>query len=481
MTGPTTQVLAFEAGGQSLAIATAEVAEVVRMPPTTRVPQAPEGLQGLANLRGRIVPILSVAALLGASRGPPSARVIVLRGEDPVGLAVDRVRAMHDIAGGEAVGDSPADRVETEAGPTRLLQRATLMALAFAGFGTRCATARSAANAQAEAPAADADDVAFLQFELAGQAFALPLEQARQVLLAPPQATVLPQTQATMLGVMPLGGDLLPLISMRALLGLPPKPSLTGDRVIVASLGEARLGLVVDQVRAILRARARDVGPVPSVLNRGAGEARIDAIVRSPAGLVSVLATERIFIEDTVAQIIAEGGGRETSGFAEPEGAGAMEQFVLFRLADEAYGLPIAAVLEVVRLPETVARVPRAPDFVAGVMNHRGKIVPLIDQRRRFAVDGEATSRARRVIVAQIDDLTAGFIVDAVERILHVPASALSPAPDLAASDAPLFDRVATLDIDGRLILLVDPRQLLDQADRDVVRDVARRSNARPA
>jgi len=484
MRSPAGQVLAFVAGGQSLAIATDEVAEVVSTPRITRVPQSPVSLHGVANLRGKVVPILSVEALLGGAPGVAPTRVIVLRGDEPVGLAVDAVSAMQTVVGGEIVDGAAAALVETEAGPVRVLHRTALLGAAFAGFAGFAARASIVTSAPAPATAEVAPrraDVAFLQFELAGQAYALPLEQVREVTLAPEAATELPQTEAMMLGVMSLRGALLPLMSLRELLGLPPKPQLAGDRVIVATLGEASLGLVVDHVRAILRANERDVGPVPGVLNRGAGEARIDAIVRTPTGLVSVLATERIFHEETVAEIIAEGRGDEAIDVDQQGGEGAMEQFVLFRLAEEAYGIPVASVREVVRLSDTITRVPRAPDFVAGVMNHRGAVVPLIDQRQRFSVAGDAARGQRRVIIAQVDDLIAGFIVDEVEQILSVPTEALRDTPELAAAEEPLFDRIATLDLEGRLVLLVDPRQLLDQAERDIVRDVARRANAAPA
>ncbi len=478
MTQAARQVLTFKSGGQTLAIASDDVAEVVTAPRVTRVPQAPPGLQGLANLRGHVVPILSVEALLGGTAGA-TARVIVLNGDAPVGLAVDSVSSLHTVEGAEGDDGALAELVQTSAGSARLLRRGPLLGAAFGSLRTRAVVERKAPDT-AVGPVAQSADVAFLQFELAGQAYALPLEQVREVTTAPTQTTVLPQADAAMLGVMALRGGLLPLVSMRALLGLPSKTSDSADKVVVASLGGASLGLVVDRVRAILRASERDMGAVPSVLNRGAGEARIDAIVRTPTGLVSVLATERIFIEDTVAQIIAEGAGREAAAEDHQGSLGAMEQFVLFRLANETYGLPVSAVREVVRLSAQITRVPRAPDFVAGVMSHRGAVVPLIDQRRRFAVAGEDTSRTRRVIVTNVDDLVAGFIVDGVEQILSVPAEALRSAPELAAAEEPIFDRVATLELDGRLVLLVDPRQLLDQAERDIVRDVARRSNAAP-
>jgi len=473
-------ILMFEAGGQTLAIATDQVAEVVAAPRITRVPQAPPSLQGVANLRGRVVPILSVEALLGGSVGPSTSRVIVLSGDNPVGLAVDRISSLRSAARGEAApsGEGLAALVETDAGPIRLLQRGPLLAAAFHGLRPRAVDGGSAEPAPAADGAASRADVGFLQFALAGQAYALPLEQVREVTRIPAGTAALPQADEVMLGVMPLRGELLALVSLRALLGLPPGPRDGAGRVIVATLGDTRLGLLVDSLSAILRAEERDVGAVPGVLNRGAGEARIDAIVRTPGGLVSVLATERIFLEETVAEIIAEGAGRQAAAPQQPGGEGVMEQFVLFRLADETYGLPVAAVREVVRIPEVITRVPRAPSYVAGIMNHRGAVVPLIDQRRRFSVAGEAATGQRRVIVTSLDDLTAGFIVDSVEQVLDVPAEALRAAPDLTAADEPIFDRVATFDLDGRLVLLVDPRRLLDQAERDLVRDLARRTNA---
>ena len=473
------QILTFEAGGQSLAIATKAVSEVVTTPRITRVPQAPASLKGLANLRGKVVPILSVEALLGGAASGTGSRIIVLMGDDPVGLAVDRVSAMRHI---ERAGDAEgaAQRAEADAPPTRLLEFGPLIAAAFSGLSSRSAVARASPPTPTVDAAPQEADLSFLQFELAGQAYALPLEQVREVTPAPRDAAALPHTDAAMVGVMPLRGELLPLVSMRLLLGLAPKGPEASDRVVVARLGDTSLGLVVDGVWAILRANERDVGAVPSVLNRGAGEARIDAMVRTPAGLVSVLATERIFLEETVARIIAEAADRPSAEIQREE-SGSMEQYVLFRLADETYGLPVGAVREVVRLPDAITRAPRAPDFVAGVMNHRGHVVPLIDQRRRFAVAGDEMTRQQRVIVVNVGDLVAGFIVDAVEQVLDIPAEAMRPTPELATADEPIFDRIATLDLDGRLVLLVDPRQLLDQAERDIVRDVARRSNAAPA
>ena len=151
----------------------------------------------------------------------------------------------------------------------------------------------------------------------------------------------------------------------------------------------------------------------------------------------------------------------------------AVEQFVIFRLGDEHYGLPILSVDEIVRRPDRLTRVPRAPAFVEGVMNLRGKIVPVINQRQRFSISGDAAGHSLRIVIVTIDGLQAGFVVDAVSEVIGIPAHDLKVTPELTADGAQLFDRVANIESAGRMILLIDPKALLDRAERDVLAAMA--------
>jgi purine-binding chemotaxis protein CheW len=461
-------VLTFGVARRRLAISAEAVAEVVAAPRLTRVPQAPAGLAGLANLRGKVVPVVSLAALLGEASALSAQRLIVLDREQPVALAVDEVTAVRELG-----AEAPAGLAEAPEDAIRLLDLDPLLVRAFEGLA-RAPLARAAAQAAppAEPPPLEAEERVFLTFDLAGQVYALPLAEVREAADLPAQITQLPRGDDTAVGVMRLRGALLPLVSLKALLGLPMDAG-PGAAVLVSALGEAAVGLVVDEARAILRVSADHIQPVPSVLNRGAGEARIDALARTQAGIVSILAVERIFSDEAVRRILAEGAGRIEAAHTDKTRDEAMEQFLLFRLGDERYGLPIAAVDEVLALPDRWTRTPRAPAFMAGVMNHRGAVLPLVDQRRRFEVAGETPGRRRRVIVVRLDDLAVGFVVDAVERIFDAAPGALHPAPELIAEGAAVFDRIATLELDGRPVLLIQPRELLDQAERDLVRSLA--------
>lgn len=481
---PARRVLTFGVGGRRYAIDAADVEAVIAAPPITRVPQGPPALQGVANVRGRAAPIVAVARLLDgaapeAGRTGAGARVIMLAGGAPVGLAVDEINAVQDVDAGQADG-AGAELIETADGVLRVLQPRALLAAAFTGSARTRLAARTDTGPAGAEQSREAD-AAFLQFRLSGQAYAVALDTVREVSRVPAAIQVLPGADAAMLGLIALRERLLPVVSTAAVLGLAAETPGPEARIVVVVIGEAEIGLLVDAVRGVTRTPLDRIAAAPAILNRSAGEARIDSILRTDAGLVSILAAERVLDDATVARLLAEGMGRAQTTEAGQAVGEAMQRFVIFRLGDEVYGLPIGDIEAVIRLPDSVTRVPGAPAFVAGVINHRGHVTPLVDQAMRFSTPGASDAARRRVIVTRLDGLTAGFIVDAVDQVASIPESALQAAPELAAGEAGVFDRVASVEHGGGLVLLVDPRQLLDQAERDILRALAADTDARPA
>jgi purine-binding chemotaxis protein CheW len=319
-------------------------------------------------------------------------------------------------------------------------------------------------------------DLVFIAFAVAKQEFALAIDHIEGITILPPAIARLPRTDQAMLGAAEIDGALVPLVSLHFLLGFPlAELDQRTARVVLVRLGETRVGVVVDGVKDIVRIAPSALDPVPSVLTRAKGEAQIEAICRLDEGrrLISILAPAKLFDADTVTRLLAEaerGSTHMTSG--EDKGAGG-EQFVVFQLGDESYGLPIDAVEEVVRCPDNLTRVPTAPPFVRGLMNLRGKAVPVIDQRQRFAVEAAVHSGHRRVVVVTVDGLKTGFLVDKVSEVLTVAADELGPAPEFAIEGANVIDRVAMIERDGHMILLVDPKALLDRAERDFLESIS--------
>lgn len=143
------------------------------------------------------------------------------------------------------------------------------------------------------------------------------------------------------------------------------------------------------------------------------------------------------------------------------------EQVVVFQLADQTYGLDIAAVSEIIRM-ERVAYVPRAPKFVEGVINLRGRIIPVIDLRKRFELKSAEHTRQSRIIVVEMAGVTVGLIVDAVLEVLRVPVESIEPPPAMVDGVDVAYLRGIVL-LDDRMIILLNLEKILDEDEKETL------------
>jgi len=144
-------------------------------------------------------------------------------------------------------------------------------------------------------------------------------------------------------------------------------------------------------------------------------------------------------------------------------------QVLIFQLGDEEFGLPIDAVDEVARVPDRITRIPKTPKFLEGVVNLRGEVLPVIDQRRRFDMPAAKNPEARRLIVMRAGRHRAGLIVDGVNEVLRCSSDSIGEAPHLSGETTRLVRGVVNLEASGRLVLLLDPAELLTRAERSLL------------
>ena len=133
--------------------------------------------------------------------------------------------------------------------------------------------------------------------------------------------------------------------------------------------------------------------------------------------------------------------------------ANPIRQFVSFVVAGEEFGISILKVQEIIR-PVATTQMPHAPAFVEGIINLRGRIVPVVDLRRRFGFALRPQDDQTRVVVIEMENGVVGFVADAVREVLRVETSNIEPAPELAVGiDAHYLRGVAKLN--GRLLILL--------------------------
>jgi purine-binding chemotaxis protein CheW len=156
-------------------------------------------------------------------------------------------------------------------------------------------------------------------------------------------------------------------------------------------------------------------------------------------------------------------------------------QVVVFRLGAEEFGVPIMSVQEIVRVPDTLTRVPKTPAFVEGVINLRGTVLPVIDQRSRLGLPVVSRSESQRIMVYMLGGLRTGFIVDSVAEVLRIPLADIVPAPNLSDEQSRLISRVANLQGSKRLVMLIDPQHLLHGREMQAMQQLNSGAGAAPA
>jgi purine-binding chemotaxis protein CheW len=135
---------------------------------------------------------------------------------------------------------------------------------------------------------------------------------------------------------------------------------------------------------------------------------------------------------------------------------------VVFRLGTEEFGVPIASVEEIVRVPDELTRVPKAPACVEGVINLRGSVLPVLDLRLRLGLPQVERSDRQRIMVFMIAEVRTGFIVDQVAEVLKISKTTVEPAPQLSSEQGRLLSRIANLEKQKRIVQLLDPTHLVE-------------------
>lgn len=490
------QFVTFHIQNELFGVPLADVREIIRMPELVQVPLCPPSLEGIANLRGTVLPVTSLRRVFGVktvAHDDATRVMVVSRAGVTTGLVVDRMASViaadaADIESGGSMdrtvrGDLLRGVLKRPDGLVMLLDPARL-SVTGRDHEVRASSRRPAGAPadQAASEAAKIDEIQLVSFEAASQEYAFPIRDVQEIVQVPGRIMQVPQARPHVLGVMTLRDRLLPLVSLRRMFALPETPVDEHHRIVVVSLGSGSVGIVMDTVKEVLRVSRALVDPVPALLSDGAAEGQFEAICRLNNGkrLVTILSAASMFRDSGLRAAIE---AAQTSDIA-PENAmpddatGVQqsldtdedEQFVIFRLSGEEYGVPIESVQEIVRVPDDLTKIPKAADFIEGVVNLRGSVLPVVDQRRRFALEEAERNDRQRIMVLTIGGVRTGFIVDQVSEVLKIARDTIETAPELSAEQSRLIRRVANLAERKRMILLLDPANLLETGEVDDLR-----------
>ena len=146
-------------------------------------------------------------------------------------------------------------------------------------------------------------------------------------------------------------------------------------------------------------------------------------------------------------------------------------QVVGFRIGRETFGLPISIVREIVRVPQ-ITSVPNAPDYIEGVINLRGRIIPIVDLRKRFGEKSFEPDKKNRIVVVELETRAIGLIVNSASEVLRIPPSDIEE-PHNVFKEGELNYITGVGKLKGRLVILLDLNRILQRGELRHLDEVA--------
>ena len=141
-----------------------------------------------------------------------------------------------------------------------------------------------------------------------------------------------------------------------------------------------------------------------------------------------------------------------------------------FKLGSEEFGVDILKVQEIIKMMN-VTKIPNSPAFIEGVINLRGKIIPIVDLRKRLGFKDQEFDKSTRIIVVELDGLVLGFIVDSVSEVLRIPEDTIEPPPSMVAGiESEYIEGVGKLD--DRLLILLELKRIFTSPEKKDIESI---------
>ncbi|MDU0460631.1 MAG: chemotaxis protein CheW [Geobacteraceae bacterium] len=146
--------------------------------------------------------------------------------------------------------------------------------------------------------------------------------------------------------------------------------------------------------------------------------------------------------------------------------SGELIQLVSFLLNNEEYGVEVLDVREIIRMP-SITQMPNTPHYIEGIINLRGKVIPIISLRKRFGLGELENSSHTRIIIMDVDGSLTGFVVDAVSEVIRLQSSEIQPAPTIATSGGVGQEFITgVINHAERLLIIMDVERMFSDDER---------------
>lgn len=479
----TNQLVTFYLGQENYGIEIDYVQEIIRMPQIVHLPKAPDHVEGLANLRNNILAIINGRRKFGLPRTDQTdaTRVAVLDFHGyKLGYVVDRVSEVITVNAEEIEEITEKDyqknflkgvaklnngqRLVMIIDPVYLFGQAEKDIVTNDGGRSEMEENIRRSTQVTESQAAGKIKE-FVNFRVAREDYAIPIEHVQEIVHVPSVINRVPNAPEYVDGLISLRNRILPIVNIRSLYGLEQSDFDERSRIVVVKIKHSgqtlTVGLAVDAVNEVLRISSEAIAPVPDLL-RTKKTSEITGVCKNKnQSLVYILDPARLFSLEEMVEFTSQNvdSEQEIQSTVQSDGE---EQLVTFWLGSEEFAASMAQVQEIIRVPQVV-RVPKAPNYVEGVINIRGAIIPVIDLRNKFNLSQYSRDEQSRIVVINLDGQRTGLIVDSAREVVKISCTNIEPVPEMLDTriDTAFIQGVGKLAGGQRMVIILDMAKVI--------------------
>jgi purine-binding chemotaxis protein CheW len=252
------------------------------------------------------------------------------------------------------------------------------------------------------------------------------------------------------------------------------------QRIIVVDAEGFVLGLVVDHVHEVLNVPKNLMEPPPRITSSGGMELSGVAKLDDGSRLIMLLDVANLMKDQKLRDVQTSSHHsveEQKAGEIHTASVAAQElgevQLVTFMLGAEEYGVPISQIQEIDRLAK-ITKVPKAAQFIEGVTNLRGEVIPVLDTRKRFDLEVKPPDDRTRIIIVDLGGIKTGLVVDSVREVLNLAKKDIAPPPEAIGSgiDQSFISGIGKVDAGKRMIVLLDVEKILSRQEQSHLSEI---------
>lgn len=428
------------------------VDQILRVSPITPIPLASSALRGVSVIAGKVVNVLDLKTLLGmdaCNEKSETARLLTIKSdEELLGFLVDEV--LDTISTDRQNFEENTNNKETVEGfykdeehivqiisPLNCLKEEMLDSFQSQKVDT-------VAQKDTAAISDNRDEESLkrcLFFYAGGEKFAIDLELLRELIFVPESITALAEASHESMGVVTLRNELINALDFNKILGFEACSLDSKNRFLIAQNEQRNIALCVDEVEEVKDLVSTQLETLSSTFQ----DTKIEALYKDDDGSIVSIVADHFLKNIIVSNSINE--QNDTNESKKDKEQEQMSEIAVFAISNEEFALDIEDVQEIIRYEETTP-IPEAPDFVEGVINLRGSVIPVVSLPERLGFEKELTEKSK-IVVCMIKDEKIGFLVDDVNEILFVQDSFIATNK----SEESLIKETISLDEGKRVIL----------------------------